>query len=349
MQDFERQVTTAALFVLAALGLWLVTALWRLKRLHRRGRLDAPTDTRPHPGLRLLRALGSLGLVGLAIGLADAWLSSLRGALFLSMSLKIALTATLVVCVALEVTLRARAHARPGAWPWIRSGVAALVFLAATVVLALRHQALHAHPPASADTLLAAPFAGRWVSTGAGPTAASNHHHRIASQRHAADIVRLCDDGRLYHGNGTAPADSCTWGAEVLAPIDGRVVQAVDGLPDQGSRSTLAGNHVVIRLDDQRYVALAHLKQGSVRVAVGDTVRCGQFIALAGASGNTDFPHLHVHVQDSASYDLHTSRSIPFRFRDVELRRHLWWQRVDSIDLIANDTVRADGTCPGVR
>lgn len=106
---------------------------------------------------------------------------------------------------------------------------------------------------------------------------------------------------------------------------------------------------MVIRLDDQRYVALAHLKQGSVRVAVGDTVRCGQVIALAGASGNTDFPHLHVHVQDSASYDLHTSRSIPFRFRDVQLRRHLWWQRVDSIDLIANDTVRADGTCPGAR
>lgn len=342
MQDFERQVTTAGLAVLVALAVWLGSALWRLWR---RSAHAESGELTAHRGLRLLRAVGSLALVAVALGLADAWLSSLRGALFLPVGLKLALTFLLVVCVGLELWLRARSSARAGAWVWLRSGTATLLFLAATALLALRHHALHAHPEASAETLLAAPFSGRWVVTGAGPTPASNHHHRIASQRHAADLVRLCDDGRLYKGAGIGLADSCTWGADVLAPVDGTVVHAVGDLPDQGSRSTLAGNHVVIRLDAQRYVALAHLQQGSVRVSAGDVVRCGQVIGLAGASGNTDFPHLHVHVQDTADYQLQTSRSIPFRFRDVALQRHLWWRDEASIDLIANDWVQSDGGC----
>jgi hypothetical protein len=80
-----------------------------------------------------------------------------------------------------------------------------------------------------------------------------------------------------------------------------------------------------------------------VRVAPSDTVRCGQPVRRAGASGNTDFPHLHVHVEDGPHHDLHASRSIPFRIRDVELRRHLRWPTGSTVDLLANDTIRPAG------
>jgi murein DD-endopeptidase MepM/ murein hydrolase activator NlpD len=45
-----------------------------------------------------------------------------------------------------------------------------------------------------------------------------------------------------------------------------------------------------------RYLVLAHLKQGSVTVHVGDAVRRGQPLAAVGNSGHTNEPHLHAQI-----------------------------------------------------
>lgn len=60
-----------------------------------------------------------------------------------------------------------------------------------------------------------------------------------------------------------------------------------------------AGNHVVIRRSDGQFVFLAHMQKGSVSLKVGETVRRGQRVGLCGNSGNSDFPHVHLHVQDT--------------------------------------------------
>ena len=62
----------------------------------------------------------------------------------------------------------------------------------------------------------------------------------------------------------------------VLAPADGRVVEVTDDYADNppGTNSDDA-NHLVIAIDVDRYVSMAHLQQGSVTVAVGDSVHRG--------------------------------------------------------------------------
>ena len=86
----------------------------------------------------------------------------------------------------------------------------------------------------------------------------------------------------------------------------------------QGARlragvSQVAGNHVVIALRDDAFVALVHLRRGSLRVAAGDAVLTGQVLAECGNSGNSTQPHVHVQVTDGP--DMSSARARPVSFR----------------------------------
>lgn len=81
----------------------------------------------------------------------------------------------------------------------------------------------------------------------------------------------------------------------------------------------LAGNYLTIALPDgDAYVALVHLRSGSIRVAVGDPVAVGQQVAECGNSGNSTQPHLHIQVMDSP--DLAVAQGLPMAFRDFRER-----------------------------
>ncbi len=60
----------------------------------------------------------------------------------------------------------------------------------------------------------------------------------------------------------------------------------------------LMGNHLILRMSDGSHVALPHLQQGSVQVAVGDPVSAGDVVAAVGNSGNSSEPHVHLQVMD---------------------------------------------------
>jgi murein DD-endopeptidase MepM/ murein hydrolase activator NlpD len=47
-------------------------------------------------------------------------------------------------------------------------------------------------------------------------------------------------------------------------------------------------------------------------VKAGDTVKCGQEIALVGNSGNTDRPHLHFNIADAPG--VLTAHGVPYVF-----------------------------------
>jgi hypothetical protein len=133
---------------------------------------------------------------------------------------------------------------------------------------------------------------------------------RIA-QRFAIDWMRLGPDGRAFCGDAKRNASWYGYGAEALAIADATVVGFTDGIkenvPTATDRAvpitleTLCGNHVVLDLGNGRFALYAHFQPGSVRVGLGDRVRRGQVLGLVGNSGNSDAPHLHLHIADAPS------------------------------------------------
>ncbi|MBF6949414.1 M23 family peptidase, partial [Acinetobacter baumannii] len=58
---------------------------------------------------------------------------------------------------------------------------------------------------------------------------------------------------------------------------------------------------------------LVHLRQGSVRVRVGERVRL-DVVGLCGSSGNSTQPHVHLQVNDGP--DVTRSQGVPVEFHD---------------------------------
>jgi murein DD-endopeptidase MepM/ murein hydrolase activator NlpD len=130
------------------------------------------------------------------------------------------------------------------------------------------------------------------------------------SQRYAIDFVQLDSQGRAYRGEASRNENWVGYGADVLAVADGVVVDAQDGLPDNpalGPRAvaitaqTIGGNLVTLDIGGGAKVFYGHLRPGGVLVKPGQRVKRGQVIGKLGDSGNSDAPHLHIHVADGAT------------------------------------------------
>ena len=153
-----------------------------------------------------------------------------------------------------------------------------------------------------------------------GGSAVINPHWSIAQRRHALDL------DRAMNGPPQENADQleayAAFDQPLYAPAAGTVVAAVSDRRDNAIGETdedqLLGNHLVIDIGQERFVLLAHLKQDSVLVAVGDEVSAGQPIARCGNSGNTTEPHLHLQVQDRAD------RGVPTRHGHIGLSSIVW-------------------------
>lgn len=176
------------------------------------------------------------------------------------------------------------------------------------------------YPPLADALELRPPFTGDWLVFQGGASGLVNHHYAVSSQRDAIDFVRIVD-GHMTRPSADARVQDSTyaWGEPILAPADGTVVEIESDLPDNPIGKTdahhAAGNHVIIDVGGGRYVMLAHLQHGSVRVAKGDRVQTGQELAKCGNSGNTSGPHLHVQVQTTPTFGTRESRTIPILWR----------------------------------
>lgn len=144
-------------------------------------------------------------------------------------------------------------------------------------------------------------------------------------QRFAVDWNRLDEADRPAFGDPSSFASNPSYGAPVLAVGDGRVVEAVDGIPDQPPDSFTPvgleiadGNYVILKLAPRVYVGYAHLVPGSVRVERGEAVESGDLLGELGNSGNSDGPHLHFQLMDAPS--LLAAESLPFVLRRFALR-----------------------------
>src|SRR5262249_11050073 len=144
------------------------------------------------------------------------------------------------------------------------------------------------------------------------------YSHRSLGSRFAWDLQVVNKDGTLFRGSGSRNEDFASFEAPVRAVADGTVVRVVDGIPDHlpgspdGTRPR--GNEIVLRHGDH-WSRVLHLRSGSIRVAVGDTVKAGQVIAAVGDSGYSRGPHVCVSL---ASRPYPEEASMPCHLRTSE-------------------------------
>jgi hypothetical protein len=73
------------------------------------------------------------------------------------------------------------------------------------------------------------------------------------------------------------------------------------------------GNHIILDHGNGEHSFLAHLRKGSVRIAVGDTVAAGIVVGECGNSGNSSEPRLRDHLQTTPVFG--RGEGLPAQFR----------------------------------
>ncbi len=198
--------------------------------------------------------------------------------------------------------------------------------------------------------VLELPFRGRWLARNSPARRVPSHGTTLFGTTYAIDFIAVDESGRSAPRSvrswvsTEAPERFVGFGAPILAPTSGTVVVAHDGEPDHVARRSpftlvpyalgqagrvrrgpdaIAGNHVVIALTGRgAFVALVHLRRGSVLVGVGDEVRVGDRLGSCGNSGNSTEPHVHVQVTDSPEWS--SARGVPLAFRRPGDPAGLW-------------------------
>lgn len=183
--------------------------------------------------------------------------------------------------------------------------------------------------PVSQDSapILSPPFSGGIWFAGDGPGNNGNHRRSIfaidgqiySPERFAIDWLKIGSNGDSRHDGTTKNENWWGWGEPILAVADGEITEVVDEFPDNTPRvlppvtlDNIAGNHIILRIAQNRFVTYAHLQKGSIKVRVGSHVHRGDMLALLGNSGNTTGAHLHLQVTDRNS--VLQSEGVPFIF-----------------------------------
>jgi hypothetical protein len=187
-----------------------------------------------------------------------------------------------------------------------------------------------------------------------------SHGTDAFGQRYAYDLIRTDERPGLHlHAGGSVrwaliggrTRDCYGWGQPVHAAFDGRVVEALDGVPERGwlhpvietwaalrnatafglarhrlDPARLAGNHVIIG-SASTYALYAHLAPGSVAVSKGEEILAGRLVGRVGHTGNSTAPHLHFQLMDRA--DPLTAKGIPCAFAAYLVQRGGRWVLVE--------------------
>ena len=174
-------------------------------------------------------------------------------------------------------------------------------------------------------TPLRLPFEGEWFVVWGGRTLEANYHAADRAQRFAIDAL-IYRDGATHQGDPDILENYHCWDMPILAPAAGKVVVVVSNLPDNAIGSTdtqnPAGNHIVLDFGNGEFAFLAHMREGSAAVRVGDRVSARKELGRCGNSGNTSEPHLHFHLQTTP--DLSSGEGLPAIFEDyVANGKHL--------------------------
>ncbi len=114
-------------------------------------------------------------------------------------------------------------------------------------------------------------------------------------------------DGACYDGHKGSDFP-LPFGTDVVAAADGVATTVVQGCPDYGGLGSTCGggfgNYVKLTHADGRATYYGHMKNGSIVVAQGATVKCGQKLGQSASSGSSTGPHLHFEPREGGATSL---------------------------------------------
>lgn len=195
-----------------------------------------------------------------------------------------------------------------------------VAFLGGTLLLGAQI-ARSFHPPAPEQAVvLEAPMMTGFSTMNGGNNRLQNMHFG-RSPSYFLGIYAASETPFRAPGLTDAELALQTLGVPIHAPTDGTVIEVVNNLPDmppgQQDYSHLLGNHIILKIAPDRYLHLANLQHGSIRVQVGDRVSAGDPIANAGSSGKAMQAALYMAIVDRPSIFDPDVVSLPFYFENV--------------------------------
>lgn len=195
-------------------------------------------------------------------------------------------------------------------------------------------------PKASECVLLDLPVRGEWLAGHAGATTMTNAHSK---NRYAIDCLKIGPDGRFFKDAEEEVTDFYSYEEPVYAPAKGQITQVMDGFTSdvfgEPDTENLGGNYVILDIGQGKYFYVGHLMKGNIPVEEGQMVNKGDILGYIGNSGNTYFPHLHIHVQNKPTADPEGRITYPFRFKKMKRKRLIFWREVSNAALIRNDRI----------
>lgn len=336
MMEPEVTIVAGYLFTLV-----LIAAYLRFRYVHywqtRESRIFISGEKKPY---RYFRFLSLTGLMLFVIGLIHYVFVLERVNFFAPYWARLFFITLLTLVLITEL----RYHLFP--LPRKRSRILNIIFGILITVLGIWFNQLYmeaaSFPAKNACVTLDLPFRGKWIATAAGATGLTNYHNGIRNQWYAVDLIRFGDQSKLFREEGITNEESYTFGADIVSPVNGKVIQVTEDVPDQPERNLdkPVGNSLLIQFQDSLFLQLAHLRQHSIMVKPGDGVTAGQKLAEVGNSGDTVYPHLHLHVQGRVGSDTTEPKSYPFRFRKFKRMRYVFWTTETDQFLLTNDIIR---------
>lgn len=161
------------------------------------------------------------------------------------------------------------------------------------------------------------PINGEWYVFWGGTNEFINYHYLYEQQRFAYDLVKIVENA-TYKITTLQNENYFAFGAEVVAPADGMVVEMVNGIkdniPGEMNDENHAGNYCIIAHAHNEFSMIAHFKKNSICVKAGDKVKAGQLLGLCGNSGHSSEAHIHFQVMDHQ--DFQQAKSLRIKFHD---------------------------------
>jgi hypothetical protein len=109
-------------------------------------------------------------------------------------------------------------------------------------------------------TKLKLPFADEWTVFWGGDTKELNYHVAYRAQKNAFDFCVKDENGKTHRSDGLHNEDYYAFGKTIIAPCDGEVVLAVNGVkdntPGEMNPTYALGNSVIIMTDKRNFLYL---------------------------------------------------------------------------------------------